>query len=95
MKRIVKHPLAVMLVYLDRADWMAVSSGYTDGIAVSSWSAQPASLAVLSGYIQGTAVYAFVSSGVAGDEYVIANIVTTSAGRVDPRCLIVQVQSCQ
>jgi hypothetical protein len=73
-----------------RIDWSAYLGA--DSIAASSWSASPAGLTVAAESFTASAATARVAGGSTGTVYSLVNRITTVAGVVDERTIVVRVE---
>ena len=92
MTFLLKDPAAVLDYSID---WGADYLGDTDSIAESSWSVSPdeaGGVAVVGSDFGERISTVSVSGGVVGRIYRVVNRVTTQAGRVDERSIVLRVE---
>lgn len=83
-----KDPSAVLDYHWDWTDWLA------SGEAIASSVITPSAGIVLdSSGFSPTSATAWISGGVVGSTYSVANLITTSQGRTDERTITIRVQN--
>lgn len=79
-----KNPVSVLDFSVDWEDWLA-----GDTISASVWEVSSTDLTIVSDTFNTTETLIWLSDGIAGDNYVAINTITTVSGRVDRRYITI------
>ena len=80
-----KDPDATLDYRVEWSSWLD-----TDTIATSTWTVE-SGITTVSDSNTTTVATIWLSGGTAGEEYEVANLITTAAGRIDERTLTIKV----